>query len=120
MKLKYCIGFISAIFILTLLIGIGSQLSYEYALEKKEAKIEENRKIEESVTTKGAAKKNTGYYLVERNGYVLVCLSDRSTIYEYTDILVEELPDSVQDEVKRGKYIETTQELYGFLENYSS
>ncbi|MBR4999103.1 MAG: hypothetical protein IKY10_04400 [Clostridia bacterium] len=47
-------------------------------------------------------------------------MSDRETVYEYTDILVSELPYVLQNEIKNGKYIENMQELYGFLENYSS
>ena len=47
-------------------------------------------------------------------------MSDRETIYEYTSIDVETLPVTVQNEVKNGKYIEDIEELYGFLENYSS
>ena len=64
--------------------------------------------------------KNYCYYLLEKNGYVVVYLSDKETIYEYTSIDVETLPETVQNEVKNGKYIEDMEELYGFLENYSS
>ena len=57
--------------------------------------------------------KNYCYYLLEKNGYVVVYLSDRETIYEYTSIDVETLPETVQNEVKNGKYIEDMEELYG-------
>ena len=60
------------------------------------------------------------YYLKNVNGYVVVFLSDKKTAYEYTDILCEELPESVREEIANGKYIENQEELYGFLENYSS
>ena len=42
------------------------------------------------------------------------------TIYEFTDIPFEELPKEVQTNVKQKKYVETEEELYAFLENYSS
>ena len=32
----------------------------------------------------------------------------------------ESLPEKLLEEIRQGKYIETTKELYGFLENYSS
>ena len=35
---------------------------------------------------KGEAEKNEGYYLAELHGYVVVYLSDQSTIYEFTDL----------------------------------
>ena len=49
-----------------------------------------------------------------------VYLSDRSTIYELTDIPLTDLPKEVQQEVSEGKYVSTDGELYAFLENYSS
>ena len=51
---------------------------------------------------------------------MVVYLSDQSTIYEFTDIPFVELPKEVQPNVKQKKYVETEEELYAFLENYSS
>ena len=68
----------------------------------------------------GEALKEDCYYLMEVNGYIVVYLSDKTTPYEYTDILYEDLPAMMREEVRNGKYIETTEELYGFLENFSS
>ena len=39
---------------------------------------------------------------------------------QFTDIPFEELPKEVQTNVKQKKYVETEEELYAFLENYSS
>jgi len=61
-----------------------------------------------------------GYYLFENNGVIVVLENDRKTIYEYTDILIEELPTNLQKEISNGKYINSLEDLYGFLENYSS
>ena len=61
-----------------------------------------------------------GYYLAEKNGYVVVYLSDKKTVYEYTDILFRDLPEDLQAEIETGKPVENTELLYGFLENYSS
>ena len=41
--------------------------------------------------------------LAELHGYVVVYLSDQSTIYEFTDIPFEELPKEVQTNVKQKK-----------------
>lgn len=120
---KYSIGFVIAGLSVLLLVSGAYQLSYhaveERAAEEKvqEAEIQET---EESVETEGEAMKNFCYYLLEKNGYVVVYLSDKETVYEYTSIDVETLPVTVQNEVKNGKYIEDIEELYGFLENYSS
>ena len=82
-----------------------------------EENLEQN---EETVTTEGDASKEDCYYLMEVNGYVVVFLSDKKTAYDYTSIEVSTLPTELQNEVKNGKYIESTQLLYSFLENYSS
>ena len=57
---------------------------------------------------------------MEVNGYIVVYLSDKKTPYEYTDIRFDELPSSLREEVRNGKYVEGEAQLYGFLENYSS
>lgn len=60
------------------------------------------------------------FYLTEKDGCVLVCLSDKKTVYETTSIPVSSLPDTLQKEVRTGKYLKDQSELYSFLENYSS
>ena len=118
MKKKYCIGFFVALCVFVSLLGIGYQVSYQYVMDRQMARQQD--KQQRSVAVKGEAEKNEGYYLAELHGYVVVYLSDQSTIYEFTDIPFEELPKEVQTNVKQKKYVETEEELYAFLENYSS
>lgn len=60
------------------------------------------------------------FYLVVENGFVTVYYSDMTTVYLYTDIAVDFLSDKLQQEVLDKKYIESEEELYNFLESYSS
>ena len=60
------------------------------------------------------------YILLEEKGYVAVYHTDRKTLYASTDILVSELPEELQKEIAEGKYIGSEEQLYNFLENYSS
>lgn len=125
MKNKYGIGFFAVTIIAVLMITCAYQFTFQKAKERAQAEQkteEEERKAaeEESVTADGAALKQDCYYLMEVNGYVVVYLSDRTTAYEYTDIRFDELPPSVREEVRNGKYVEGEAQLYGFLENYSS
>ncbi len=120
---KYSIGFVIIGLSILLLVSGAYQLNFHAVEERaEEEKVQdaEIREPEESIETEGGAMKNYCYYLLEKNGYVVVYLSDRETIYEYTSIDVETLPVTVQNEVKNGKYIEDIEELHGFLENYSS
>lgn len=119
MKMKYWVGLFAGVFLLVSILGIGYQLSYRYMLDRQEAKAEPEQTTE-SITTKGSATKNEGYYICELHGYVIVYLYDKTTIYEVTNIPVTNLPEDVRQEVEDGKYIETEAKVYGFLENYSS
>ena len=125
MKNKYSIGFLSCCACLIIAMTFAYQFSYQKAKERAEKlKIEEQQAQADqnpaSVTTGSKASKNDCYYLMEVNGYIVVYLSDKETPYEYTDIHYDELPELLRQEIRNGKYIESTDELYGFLENYSS
>lgn len=125
MKNKYGIGFFAAIILVAAAVTCAYQISYHRAREKAEAEIEAKQQTEsvsneDTVTADGHALKDDCFYLMDVNGYVVVFLSDKKTAYEYTDILCEDLPESVRQEIQNGKYIENQEELYGFLENYSS
>lgn len=124
MNKKYSIAFIIVSLTAFLLISGAYQFSYNAALERAQEELlavqTEQLEKEASIETEGEALKNDCYYLMESNGFVVVYLSDKSTVYEYTSIEVAELPVTLQNEVKNGKYIETMEEVYSFLENYSS
>lgn len=138
MKNKYSIGlFVASVIAIVALAG-AYRFSYEKAKAKaaeeiniamQEEKKKEDFQTEEakrqqahqnSISADGQALKEDCYYLMEVNGYVVVYLSDRKTPYEYTDILYDELPAIVRQEIRNGKYLEGSKELFGFLENYSS
>lgn len=60
------------------------------------------------------------YYLVLEKGSVNIYLSDKTTLYEHTSIMAEDLPEKLRLEVIEGKRVQGEQELYDFLENYTS
>ena len=127
MKNKYGIGFL----LFLILVVFGITCAYQLSLNKgkREIQAEINAKEQKemnntSVAADGQALKDDCYYLKELNGYVVVYLSDKKTVYEYTDISLEDLPENQNSDNEQGwsygKYIETSESLYGFLENYSS
>ena len=61
-----------------------------------------------------------GYYLMVADHLIVVCHGDRQTIYMNTDILLENLSDALQAEIMHGKYLDTEEEVFNFLESYSS
>lgn len=62
----------------------------------------------------------TGYYIMAQNHYVCVYKADKQTLYFQSEILLEDLPLVVQEEVNIGKYMSSEMEVFHFLESYSS
>lgn len=60
------------------------------------------------------------YYLMANGGMVYVYKEDMKTLYLATDITLDRLPDDVRQEILDKKYIKNEEELYNFLESYSS
>ena len=55
-----------------------------------------------------------------RSDYVTVYRLPEDEIYEYTDVILDVLPEELQEEIRQGKYLRNEEELYNFLENYTS
>ena len=65
--------------------------------------------------------KPTGsFYIVVYDNRVLVMLSDKTTVYQDTEITLSELPYEIQLEIMQGLFIPNEESLYDFLENYTS
>lgn len=68
-----------------------------------------------------AVEENSGiYYLMACDGMVCVYHEDMETLYLATGIMLDQLPDDVRQEILDKKYIKNEEELYNFLESYSS
>lgn len=115
MEKKYGIGLFAVVVLFLGALSFAYHTEYQYAREQTEESQEK-----EAVSTQGDAKKEEIYYLNELNGYVVVYLNDQKTVFEYTNILLEDLPEELAEEIREGKTMEGTEKLYGFLENYSS
>lgn len=65
-------------------------------------------------------KEETGFFLLNEDHYVVVYDQSLSYVYMNTGICTRELPQSLQNEIMHMKYISSEEELYHFLESYSS
>ena len=110
MNKKYGIGFLIVMFVLVGMFFLAYRISYKRALDKYEA--EERQMVQNEL--------EICYYIKETDGYVIVYEADQKTPYEYTSILVEDLPEYVQKQLKNGIKFTSLTQVYGFLENYSS
>jgi len=60
------------------------------------------------------------YYVVIKDGYIVVYNSDLKSIYRYTSIDAKSLPEEDRLELIQGIYVNSLDELYSLLESYSS
>lgn len=87
--------------------AFGFYASYQYSYPEDPAALEAENPMQ------------SRYHICIEEGKVIVRLEDGS-VYETTDICEEFLPPSVREKISRGYILESRQELYSFLENYSS
>lgn len=60
------------------------------------------------------------FYVVIKDGYVVVYNSDLKSVYSYTHIEAKNLPEEDRISLIQGIYVNTLDELYALLESYSS
>lgn len=65
-------------------------------------------------------KPTENFYICVEENYVVVYLEDKKTMYMQTDILLETLPENVQHQIMSYMYVKGEEDLYHFLETYSS
>ena len=63
---------------------------------------------------------NLHFYILAKDNKLVVYYEDLETVYLSTDIVMDSLPKDVQLEILKKKYFESEEELYNFLESYSS
>lgn len=61
-----------------------------------------------------------GYYAKSYNGLIVILQGDEKTVYDYTQISITDLPVDLQESVLKGYYLSSDEELYSFLETYTS
>ncbi len=60
------------------------------------------------------------FYVVVKDGYVVVYNSDLKSVYSYTHILAAELVEEDRIALSQGIYVNSLEELYSLLESFSS
>ncbi len=60
------------------------------------------------------------FYLKAEENYVVVYYGDNSTVYMYTSIRVDSLPEETKAEIENIKEIDSYDSLYSFLESHTS
>lgn len=112
---------IRASFILGAAILTGAGYLWNTSLETAPEKNEEKSKPKQEEMKETASSETPyEYVIVNDNGYLTVYQKDLKTVYFQTDIPYAELHAELQKKIDQGYLIQDAEELYDFLENYSS
>lgn len=60
------------------------------------------------------------FFVIEEDGYLVIYDRQTKRRYDETTILFNDLPERLQERIVEGLYFMDEEELYSFLENYSS
>lgn len=71
------------------------------------------------VNSKVVPAKKDPYYMKFQGNTIVIYNPDHS-VYEFTDLRKDYLPTELIHEIRQGKYFKDQQELYEFLETYTS
>lgn len=63
---------------------------------------------------------STSFYLMAEKHQIVVYCDDKKTLYMKTNIMLDSLPDILQQKIINGMFVEDEKTLYYFLESYSS
>lgn len=112
---------IRASFILGAAILTGAGYLWNTSLETApEKKQEKSKPKQEEMKETASSETPYEYVIVNDNGYLTVYQKDLKTVYFQTDIPYAELHTELQKKIDQGYLIQDAEELYDFLENYSS
>ena len=104
MKKNFRITILTVVFLFTFIMIFLFEISHQHSIDQKAQ----------------VPKEQSGYYIMDRDGYITVYEADKTTVFEYSTIQTNQLPYQVQLQVKEGMKAENLEQVYGFLENYSS
>ncbi len=129
MKSKYSISYFifisSTIVALVVAFAMSASIQNRYIVQEKQLQQAELEAIPDPIVNSNSNDVvndtvTDGYYIGVEGNHIVVYLADKKTVFEETEIDVTLLDEEVYEEIQKGKYIKSTKELYGFLENYSS
>jgi hypothetical protein len=92
---------------------------YPQTMQADELNSETDAAADDSVTS-SKTEENYKYIIMEEDGHLLVYYSDNTTLFFDSGIQTKNLPEEVLDKLKTGIRFLNEEELYEFLENYSS
>ena len=120
-KLSICI-FLGIIFVVTIagLFAMEMSLREEEQIGRMHTQVEETQMTEQDAVESGMDIQPYQFYLMAIDGQISVFESDKTTWYMDTGIMIEDVPDMIKIQLEEGMGFVSEEELFSFLENYSS
>jgi hypothetical protein len=127
MKHKYSICVLFGLLLICFLIAVFSTVDQKKIKRQEANEPQETQEAEakpdatetESVTS-SKEESSYSYIILEEDGHLLVYYSDNMTVFFDSGIPAGNLPESLLTELETGIRFSDEEELYEFLENYSS
>jgi hypothetical protein len=120
MKRNLSICFFAACFLAVIGISSQSERTQEPDVENAEAKTERESETEPDVPVTVISQPEYKYIIFSEDGVLVVYYADSTTVFFNSGIRKETLPDELKERLTDGIAFATEEELYEFLENYSS
>ena len=101
---------------------MADEIRLEKAIQNEATEnIEQTEQIVgETIEVSDSSMSRAGFLVVEEDGYLVIYDKSAMKKYDETTILVSNLPERVRLKLEEGIYFTSEEELYAFLENYSS
>lgn len=91
------------------------------ATELETATVPENQiAANQNQVTHQLEKEKEEFYLVAEDGFLLVFLKDKKTLYLYTHIPITDFPEKEQIRLREGIWFGSMIEVFNYLESYTS
>lgn len=102
---------------------IVKEETFHYQPENEDTSRDNSTQVngEEGVYANGRAQtEKETFYLLYSEGRVCIYRGDEKIFYDYAEVRVDTMPIEIKEQLKYGLYVTGEQELYEFLQTYSS
>lgn len=101
--------------------AVTSQNISEYSETVTSNTVSQNSEMKiEELNGNDSKAEATKFFVAVYQNRIIVYLEDKKTVYEYTNIDTKELPLELRAKLSDGFFLSGEEELYHFLESYSS
>lgn len=98
----------------------ANEIRLEKAAQEEIGATQEKRETEDMMMVSDNQASEERFLVVEEDGYLVIYDRMNRKRYDETTIKIGDLPERLQEELEDGLYFVNEEELYAFLETYSS